>query len=64
MGDGSKKYRVMETREKTIGNTTYIVDYCVPSNVTDEQFQQQTKKRIERLISNELEQEKWHKKTT
>jgi len=64
MGDGSKKYRVMETREKTIGNTTYIVDYCVPSNVTDEQFQQQTVKRVERLIMSDFEREEWRKKTT
>lgn len=64
MGDDSKKYRVMETREKIIGNTTYIVDYCVLSNVTDEQFQKQTVKRVERLIMSDFEREEWRKKTT
>ena len=58
-----KKYRVTETVEKIIGDTKYIVDYCVPENCTDEQMQKQTYERVKRLILRDCENMIRDKKT-
>lgn len=58
-----KKYRVISTIEKTIGDTKYIVENCVPENCTDEQIQQQTYERVKRLILRDCENMIRDKKT-
>ena len=48
--------RLFSKTEKQIGDTLYTVYSCVPENCSDEQFQQSCKKRVERLIMNDLDQ--------
>lgn len=49
--------RLLRKTEKQIGDTLYVVYSCIPENCSDEQFQQSCKKKIERLIMSDLDQQ-------
>lgn len=60
----AQNQRIFDAHEVQIGDTIYSVYSVVPKDCTDEQIREQTKKKLERLIMNAVEDEMRNNKTT